>query len=126
VYQCQNRKWLVFPYLTWLVAAATYLPVVSHDYNLIFLPVAALALWDRRDPVWVHFLMALLLLWWQPFHLPVSGKLLFLFKMGGLLAVAVSLVRRAQSGPEPCLRPAVVSLQQTECPLVEPLARSST
>ena len=61
------------------------------------LPAAGgeLAVWDRRDPVYVHLLMALLLLWWQPLLLGIDGKLLLGFKYLGLAAVGMSLVNRA-------------------------------
>ena len=64
-------------------SADTFLPPVSNDYNLFFLPVAALAVWDRRDPVVVHMLMGLLALWWQPLGLPLDGKLLLVIKVLG-------------------------------------------
>jgi hypothetical protein len=64
---------------------------------LIFLPLAALAVWDRRDPVGVHVLMAYMLLWWQPYRLPIGPKLLLLTKLLALVAVGVSLVARARA-----------------------------
>lgn len=85
---------LLYPYFAWLTAAGTFLPGVSNDYNLVFLPLAALALWDRRDAVWVHGLMALTLLWWQPVRLTVGAELLFLFKVLGVLAVAACVASR--------------------------------
>src|SRR5262249_39267841 len=62
VYWSLDPSQLLYPYLAWLTAAATFLPPVSNDYNLVFLPLAALALWDRRDPALVHVLMGFLLL----------------------------------------------------------------
>jgi hypothetical protein len=95
VYRRADCPGLLFPYLVWLAAAATFLPKVSNDYNLVFLPLAVLAVWDRRDPVWVHLLMAFCLLWWQPLALPVGPKLVLAFKYFGLLAAGVSLANRA-------------------------------
>ncbi len=92
---------LVWPYLVWLAAAATFLPQVSYDYNLVFLPLAALAVWDRRDPVWVHVLFAFCLLWWQPLALPIGPRLLLIFKYLGLVAAAASLARRAVELAQP-------------------------
>lgn len=86
---------MTLPYFLWLAAAATYVPEVAHDYNLIFLPLAALAVWDRRDPVWLHLIMAFLLIWWQPFAIVIDMKVLFLAKYLALGAVGVSIVNRA-------------------------------
>jgi hypothetical protein len=87
---------LLYPYFAWLAAVGTFLPPVSNDYNLFFLPVAALAAWDRRDRVIVHLLMGLLLLWWQPLQLSMSGELVFGFKLLGLGAVGTSLIARSR------------------------------
>ena len=86
---------LVFPFLLWLTAAATFAMPYSIDYNLVVLPLAALAVWDPRDPIPVHVAMGFLLLWWQPVALPVRGELLFYVKLAGLYAVGVSLALRA-------------------------------
>ncbi|MCI0457439.1 MAG: DUF2029 domain-containing protein [Gemmataceae bacterium] len=95
LFRCPRAARLHYPYLVWLMGAATYLPLVSNDYNLFFVPLAALAVWDRRDPVWVHLLMAYTLLWWQPLWLPVGPRLLLLTKLLALVAVGGSLVTRA-------------------------------
>ena len=87
---------LIAPYLLWLTAAATFAMPYAIDYNLIPLPLAALCVWDRRDPVLVHIAMGLLLLWWQPIALDVSGNVLLVAKLGGLYAVGYSLACRAR------------------------------
>jgi hypothetical protein len=87
---------LLYPYLVWLVGVGTFLAPVSNDYNLFFLPIAALAVWDRRDGVVVHMLMAFLLLWWQPLQLPIGHALMFCFKLGGVLAIAICIVARCR------------------------------
>src|SRR5262249_3903516 len=96
VFRCQRRAALLYPYLCWLTALATFLPPVSNDYNLFFLPVAALVVCDRRDPVFIHLMMALLLLWWQPVQFEISPTVMFLFKLTGLAAVGISIVGRAR------------------------------
>jgi hypothetical protein len=95
VYRCPNRDALSYPFFLWIVALGTFMSPVSNDYNLCFLPLAALALWDRRDPLLVHVAMALLLLWWQPIAISIDGNAVLLLKLLGLMALGVCLVERA-------------------------------
>jgi hypothetical protein len=106
-----RRDRLAYPYFLWLVAAATFVPVLSNDYNLVSLPMVALAVWDRRDPAIVHALLVLLLVWWQPLRLPIDATLLLSFKFAGLVAVGLSLAERAREphaevAPRPAAIPA--------------------
>src|SRR5262249_23321140 len=94
--RCPRGAALYYPYLTWLTAVATFLPAIANDYNFAALPLAALAVWDRRDPLPVQVLLAFLLLWWQPIRLPVGAELLFTFKALGVVAVGWCLVSRAR------------------------------
>lgn len=94
VWRSRNTDKLVYPLCLWLMSLATFIPPVSNDYNLAGLPLAALAVWDRRDPVWIHILMAFALLWWQPVALPIGPGLLLFFKLAGLAGVAGSMVHR--------------------------------
>lgn len=87
---------LLVPYLLWIAAAATFVPRVSNDYNLFFLPMAALAVWDRRDPVPVHVALGFFCLVMQPISFGLSLSVLFGFKVAALVAVAACLVRRAR------------------------------
>ena len=77
----------------------------ANDYSLVFLPLAALAVWDRRDPLMVHVALGLLLLWWQPLALPIDARLLFVIKFLGLGAVGACLVRRASQQEVPNVVP---------------------
>ncbi len=95
VFRCERRSRLAFAYLIWILALATFVPPVSNDYNLVFLPIAALAVWDRRDPLIVHLIMLAVLLWWQPLSMPIDGRIMLLVKLAGLAAVGVSLAERA-------------------------------
>jgi hypothetical protein len=103
---------LLGPYLLWLAAAGCFLMPLSYDYKLFYLPLLALGLWDRRDPVAVHVLLGFFLLWWQPLHLPIGAPLLLAFKVGALGALGAALVRRARerraglpaAAPAPVLR----------------------
>ena len=94
VYSCPGRDKLTYPYLLWLVALATFVPPVSNDYNLFFLPLAVLAVWDRRDPLLVQVALALLLIWWQPIGMSIKGMPLLVIKLLSLGAIAVCLVER--------------------------------
>ncbi len=96
---------LIFPWLLWLTASATFAMPYSVDYNLVILPLAALAVWDPRDPPPVHLALGLLLVWWQPFSLAIRGEWLFYIKLAALYAVGLSLMRRALE-----LRPGVIMI----------------
>ncbi|HEV3120188.1 MAG TPA: glycosyltransferase family 87 protein [Gemmataceae bacterium] len=100
MYRSTRTPALVFPYLAWLVGVGTFLSPVSNDYNLFFLPVAALAVWDRRDWVLTHLLMAPLLLWWQPWQLHIGNDVVFYFKLAGVWAVALSIGTRCREEAE--------------------------
>jgi hypothetical protein len=98
---------LAYPYFLWVVAAATFLPKVANDYNLVFLLLAMLAAWHARGRPAVHMAMAPALLGLQPFQLVISPRALLLFKLGGLAATGFCLVARAaevegrsRSGPK--------------------------
>jgi hypothetical protein len=82
-------------YLLWITAAATVLPGAANDYNFVFLPMAILAVWDRRDHPLVHMAMAIALLALQPFAFLVSGRALLIFKLAGLAAAGYCVGRRA-------------------------------
>ena len=94
VYRCANAGPLVLPLFLWLAAVGTFVPAVANDYNLVFLPLAALAVWDRRDPVPVHLGMAALVLWAQPVAFEIDPAVLFGLKVLSTLAVGVSLAGR--------------------------------
>ena len=94
VHRCPDRNRFAYPYLLWVVALATFVPPIANDYTLMFLPLAAVALWDRRAPVLVHVSMLCLALWWQPLGLPINGRLLILFKLGGLVSVGIMLIEQ--------------------------------
>lgn len=87
---------LILPATMWFVAMGTYLPHVSNDYNYIFFILAALALWDKRDPFWVHMIMSLVLLWWQPFMIGFSFVAIFWIKLAGAYAIGYCLLRRCR------------------------------
>ena len=94
VFRCEEGQRLALPYLLWLVAAGTFFPPVSNDYNLAPLLLALLAVWSRRDP-WSHVAVAALLAWWQPVQLPLSGRVVLFMKLAGLIAVAFTIAHRA-------------------------------
>jgi hypothetical protein len=99
----QARMRMVFPYFLWLAGAGTFFSPQAFDYNLLFLPLAALAAWDRRDPLLVSLLMGSALLWLQPFGLPFDPFLMMGFKLACVLALAVSLHTRCVELAQPAL-----------------------
>jgi len=96
VYRCPERMRLAYPYLLWLCAAGTFWFPVSMDYKLFFLPLVVVAVWDVKDRLLVQAFVAVMLLWWQPFAMPIPPWPLLLFKLLGLVGVMISLVARAR------------------------------
>jgi hypothetical protein len=83
VWRSPARASLTYPYLLWLTALATFGLPVSYDYNLIYLPLAALAVCDRRDPPRVAVALIGMLAWWQPFRVPWEMHLASAFALFG-------------------------------------------
>lgn len=111
VWRCRDPRPIVLPLLLWLTAAATFVPKVSSDYNLVFLPMAVLALWDRRDPLFVHVGLGLLGLALQPIAFPFGTGALFGIKVAGMGLVAVCLANRLRELDQ---RPTDPTTQATE------------
>ncbi|MFO1463167.1 MAG: glycosyltransferase family 87 protein [bacterium] len=107
LYRCPRVSALIYPYLLWIAAVATFFPGISNDYNLVFLPLAVLAVWSPKDPLYLQAMLLSLVLWWQPFHLPIDGRWLLASKILGVTAVSLCLVRRATE-PEQVLKPVPV------------------
>jgi hypothetical protein len=99
VWRSPRRSPLFYPYALWVVAVGTYGLPISYDYNLLFIPLAALALWDHRDPIWVHLLMLLIVIWWQPMAIAFTGETYIVIKMLSLIPLTILLVRRAREAP---------------------------
>jgi hypothetical protein len=95
VFACRERERLAFPYLMWIVSAAAFVPPVANDYSLVFLPLAVLAVYSRRDPLLCRLAIFAMAFWWQPIAMPINGRLLILIKLAGLFAIGVSLAERA-------------------------------
>jgi glycosyl transferase family 87 len=103
LWRTRRRAEMALPYFLWLMTAATFFPPIAFDYNLIFLPLVILAVWDRRDPVPVHLAIGLCFLSLQPFWLQLGGRVLLCGKLAGLFATGWCVVRRAavlSVGPE--------------------------
>jgi len=96
IYRCPKRKLLAYPYLCWVLGLATFIPQISNDYNLFFLPMTALAVWNVRDSLIMQISLAPFLLWWQPFFLPIDGRILLLFKLLALFVLAAIIVKRSR------------------------------
>jgi hypothetical protein len=96
VYRRPGSDALAFPLMAWFVAAASYVPEVANDYSLVFLPIAIVGSWSRKDPWLVHLGLASALVCYQPLTLPISGFVLLGVKLAALAAAGGSLVRRAR------------------------------
>jgi hypothetical protein len=92
---CGQRDVLAFPYLLWVVAVGSFVPPMANSYNVVFLPMAALAVCSRRDSLPCRALLWGSVIWLAPFELPLEGRWQFLLKIGTLGAVGWSLVQRA-------------------------------
>jgi Glycosyltransferase family 87 len=96
VYRSPDAKRVILPYLLWIAAAATFVPRISNDYNLFFLPMAMLAVWDRKDSLYTHIGLGLLCVYLQPIGFPISPSVLMGIKMAGLVFVAHCVINRAR------------------------------
>lgn len=105
LYRCRNPREVLMPLLFWIVAAATFVPKVSNDYNLVFLPMAIFAVWDRRDPVYVHAGLGMLCLILQPIGFGQSPSVTFGIKLAGLALAATCLVNRMRERTDPEIPP---------------------
>lgn len=96
VYRSPKPMKLAYPYLLWLCTAGTFWFPVSMDYKLFFLPLVVAAVWDVKDRLLAHAFVGVMMLWWQPFWLPIPPWPLLLFKLLGLVGITISLVARAR------------------------------
>jgi hypothetical protein len=96
VYRTPIPVCISLPYLYWTVAAATFIPVISNDYNLTPLPLAVLALWSCQYSWRIYAGLLALAVWWQPFALPLSGRSVYFIKLLGLITVAAMLSNQAR------------------------------
>lgn len=98
LYRLGHSAGLAWPYLLLVETLATFWMPLSYDYGLCVFVLAAIAVWDRRDSIFSHLGTGLMLLWWQPFMLPLpasSGGLLLLgLKLAGVVGVGLSFRRR--------------------------------
>jgi spermidine synthase len=97
VYRSKHGYRVAYPLLMWICALASCLPVIANDYSLVFLPIAAVAVYGSDSGRLAHWAMLASLLWWQPFRLPIPPPWLLLCKLSALVAVASSLVERVEA-----------------------------
>jgi hypothetical protein len=96
VYRSKHTEALFYPLLLWLNALGSCVGAIANDYSLMFLPLAVLSAFSLRDPWFVRISLALLLVWWQPFALDIHPVVLLFIKLLALVAMGVSLTRRAR------------------------------
>lgn len=90
------RSSLAYPSLLLATTLGTFMMPWSYDYNLIFLPLLILSVWDTRDPRWVTWLIVLGVLGLCPIRLPgTPAEAMFMSKCCMLAAGVVCLCRRA-------------------------------
>ena len=106
IHRSADPSALAWPWLLWLTAMGTFVTGISNDYNLVFVPLAWLALWDRRDPWWAHALAAAALTWLQPFSIGLGGPGLLLLKATSTASLGILLWRRAETVARPDAVPA--------------------
>ena len=88
------------PYFLWLTAAVTFFVPIANDYSLVFLPLAVISLWDRRDRLQVHLGLSYFLLCWQPWQLDVGPRVLLVGKVAAVWAMGISLIYRVREQNE--------------------------
>ena len=94
LYRCPTPDPFLVPVFLWAVALGTFVPTVANDYSLVFLPMAALAVWDRRDPPAVHAALGFLLVVLQPVSFYFSPSVALGGKVAGVIAVGFCLAAR--------------------------------
>jgi hypothetical protein len=94
VFQSSNHRAITWPYLLWLAAIATFVSPVAQDYNLLFIPLAILAICRRRDSWFSQVCVLLVLPWWQPLFLGLSGLPWFLLKLVSVILIGWLVVER--------------------------------
>jgi hypothetical protein len=95
IFRMQGPTRLALPILLWVMAVATFWMPQSYDYNLIYLPLLMVAVWDNREPRWLQFLLLLSLPWWLPFG-PIGydwALARVLLKLLALYVVTLILIR---------------------------------
>lgn len=101
-YHKRQSASLALPILLWTTALATFWPLISFDYNLFYLPLAAVIVWDRNDPWWVHMGGACLLLTMQPWGLADNaGGMMLLLKFFALIGIGLSLAVKLRAMTQP-------------------------
>lgn len=101
VFRSDRRDEFALPYILWMTALATFWPLISFDYNLFYLLLAAIIVWRRRDPFWIQMLMAYFILWWQPGLIWQSDNSALIAKTLGVIAIGMCLIRRIHDKPAP-------------------------
>jgi hypothetical protein len=95
-YKSPNSDRLIFPFMMWVVALGTFLPPIANDYSLVFLPIAAIALWSPKDHWALKLCMLCYIIAWQPIALPINGRVLLAFKVIGLIVTGACLLKRLE------------------------------
>ncbi len=112
---------LAWPFLLWLAGTATMIFPVANDYNLLFIPLAALAAWNAADSWRIQLCVAAILPWWQPFHFGLTDLAWLLLKSASVVLLGALILRRLDDAPlvppaEPAPEPVATSDHESAVP----------
>ena len=89
IFRLQESSEAAWPFLLWITLAGTFWMPVSYDYNLIYLPILALAVLSPRRLVSLLLFLPVVV-YLQPFRLDTPLPLLLLFKLMALLGLMLA------------------------------------
>jgi len=101
VFKARSPVAYAWPLLLWLTAMGTFATKISIDYNLIYVPLALLSLWDFRDRWWTHLVVLASFLWCQPLYLGLGGATLLLLKFLSVATAGQLICHRIRRNEKP-------------------------
>ena len=116
LYRCPTPEPFLVPVFLWATAIGTFVPTVANDYSLVFLPLAAVAAWDRRDPPAAHAALGFLLIVLQPVSFYFSPSVALGGKVAGVIAVGFCLAARLREQTPARPRSGAVMLKSNRTP----------
>lgn len=102
----QDRAKVLLPFLLWAASVATFVLPIANDYNLIFLPLALLCVFDfgfsgASKGMWFAAVLALISLpWLQPFRMSIDPYIMTVLKLCCLAAAGIAIRTRCAALPK--------------------------